>query len=113
MKTTAEIIAVMQAHEDGKEIEYRNGYYPTWKRTPNPLWDWSTTDYRVKPEPEYIPFTFEDAEFLLGKVVKNKKENFLTVITWCFNEAVNMGDFKQLLCDYTFLDGSPCGKIKK
>ena len=89
MKTTAEIIAVMQAHEDGKEIEYRNGYYPTWKRTPNPLWDWSTTDYRVKPE-EYIPFAFEDAEFLIGKLVMHKTAIYNN---YSF-QATNMGGYK-------------------
>ena len=109
MKTTAEMIAVMQAYEDGKEIEYSNRDYPTWNKT-KPVWDWHRNDYRVKPE--YIPFTFEDAEFLIGKVVKHKKENYLAVITLCLNEITNMGDFKELLDDFTFLDGSPCGKPK-
>ena len=112
MKTTAEMIAVMQAHVDGKKIEYYSNDYSKWKGIPYPLWDWVTTDYRVKPESEYIPFAFEDAEFLIGKVVKHKTANHLAAITSCFNEATNMGGYKKLLDDYIFLDGSPCGKLK-
>ena len=112
MKTTVEKIAVMQAYVDGKEIECRSDDCPAWDKTASPLWNWYKTDYRIKPEPEYTPFTFEDAEFLIGKVVKHKKENYLVVITACFNETTNMGGFKQLFDDFTFLDGSPCGKPK-
>lgn len=113
MKTTAEMIAVMQAYVDGKEIEYRCGDYQTWRKTIDPLWDWYKTDYRVKTEPEYIPFTFEDAEFLIGKALKHKKENYLAVITRCFNKNTDIGDYEELLDEYTFIDGSPCGKLKK
>ena len=112
MKTTAEMIAVMQAYEDGKVIEYWDNYPPTWKMATKPSWDWHTTDYRVKPEPEYIPFTFEDAEFFTGKVVKHKTANQLAVVTWCSNETTSAGSYKRLLYDFTFLDGSPCGKLK-
>ena len=64
MKTTQEMIAVMQAFENGAKIEFR-GSGNKWIDTPNPLWDWASWDYRVKEElkkTEYIPFTFEDAE---------------------------------------------------
>ena len=115
MKTTAEMIAVMQAYVDGKEIEMCAYGTCDWLVIPlnrQPLWNWGDYSYRVKPEPEYIPFTFEDAEFLIDKAVKKKKQNYLAVITWCYNGATNMGDFKNLLEYYTFLDGSPCGKLK-
>ena len=112
MKTIAEMIAVMQAYEDGKEIEYYSEVCSEWKKATTPAWNWYTTDYRVKPEPEYIPFTFEDAEFLIGKVVKHKTDNHLVVVTWCSNETTSVASYKRLLCDYTFLDGSPCGKLK-
>lgn len=112
MKTTAEMIAVMQAYEDGKEIEFYHNGYSKWRKSPDPTWDWYRNDYRVKPEPEYIPFTFEDAEFLIGKAVKHKKEDYLIVIAWCTNEATSLANYKKLLDDYIFLDGSPCGKLK-
>jgi hypothetical protein len=55
VKTTAEKIAVMQAFEDGKEIQFRNNSRPdSWIDCPNPAWNWEMTDYRVKPEPRVI-----------------------------------------------------------
>ncbi|XTQ92595.1 hypothetical protein ACQR5W_11790 [Xanthomonas sacchari] len=58
MKTTAEMIAVMQAFERGEEIEVRsipNGGWISLPR-PTPLWDNSGLfDYRIKPrEPRVI-----------------------------------------------------------
>lgn len=113
MTTTEEMIVVMQAYLDGKEIEYWDNYPPTWRQATKPTWDWHTTDYRVKPEPERTPFTFEDAEFLIGKVVKHKTTKHLAVITLCFPKSTNIGAYKQLFEEYIFLDGSPCGKLKK
>ena len=115
MKTTAEMIAIMQAYVDGKEIEMCAYGTCDWLVIPlnrQPLWNWGDYSYRVKKQPEYIPFTFEDAEILMGKVVKHKTANHLAAITSCFNETTNMGGYKKLLEDYTFLDGSPCGKLK-
>lgn len=60
-KTTAEKIAVMQAYENGDEIEARvfkfkeNAWFSLNNLTP--AWDWSTQDYRVKPKPAPIPMT--------------------------------------------------------
>lgn len=74
------------------------------------------TDYRVKEEPkvpEYIPFTFEDAEFLIGKVVKCKTQDYTAMIISCTESGTNVDDWKPLLDDFTFLDGSPCGKLKQ
>lgn len=54
MTTTAEKIAVMQAFEDGKEVEFRFCLTDeTWRplKSPNPLWDWLSIDYRIKREP--------------------------------------------------------------
>ena len=50
--TTAEKIAVMKAAMDGKKIQYRNHDYEQliWRDTiSEPLWDFRTTEYRVKP----------------------------------------------------------------
>lgn len=117
MKTTAEKIAVMQAYEDGKEIEYSYKDCPAWKRATTPTWNWSTTDFRVKPEPEYIPFAFEDAEFLIGKAVKSKQKPLVLLIQVVYEKNVLMHGFDTisyytLLQNFTFIDGSPCGKLK-
>jgi hypothetical protein len=51
MTTTAEKVAIMQAHVDGKVIEYRPKFSSSmeWLRVVDPTWSWGNTDYRIKP----------------------------------------------------------------
>lgn len=116
MKTIEEKIAVMQAFAEGKEIEIYDKHTAKWTPAINPDFNWKGCDYRIKEEPEkpeYIPFSFEDAEQLIGKVVKSKDENWIEMITWCGNGEASSIPYSTLLYDYTFLDGSPCGKLKQ
>lgn len=39
---------VMNAHVDGKPIEYFNKKSLKWKTIKNPLFNWEKTDYRIK-----------------------------------------------------------------
>lgn len=128
MKTTKEMIEVMQAFERGEQIEVKdlNGTYG-WVNTKDPLWDWSEFDYRVKPNTKktYVPFDTPE-EFLAAQrehvetvrckiddelyhvYINNRSETILvnhygrtgSVIT----NIVNMFD------KYEFADGTPCGK---
>jgi len=53
MSTLAEKIAVMQAHADGKVIQFRGSscHGPhVWTDVLQPLWAWNSRDYRVKPK---------------------------------------------------------------
>ena len=54
---TAYKIKVMQAFLDKKEIEYKLNTEPSdvvWvpMTFDNPVWDWNTYDYRIKPTPQ-------------------------------------------------------------
>ena len=54
--THDEMIVVIAAHRDGKEIEarHRRSINPAWQpftKDENPHWDTWTWDYRIKPEP--------------------------------------------------------------
>lgn len=53
MKTTQEMIEVMQAYADGKNIQSRPriGGGGLWSDV-TPMWDWSDCDYRIKEEPK-------------------------------------------------------------
>jgi hypothetical protein len=61
IEETKKAIEVMQAFVDGKEIQDRNRKFGgEWYMTVvggglgGPMWSWSTTEYRVKPEPKEI-----------------------------------------------------------
>ena len=50
--THDEMIAVIQAHKEGKTIECRMKREPDeWEAITKPSWDFSILEYRVKPEP--------------------------------------------------------------
>ena len=115
MKKTKDMIAVMQAFENGAEIECSLNSYANkiWKDTSNPAWEWHQFDYRVKQAPEYIPFTFEDWEIMVNEIVKHKTKPIIEKLTSFCDESVNAIFYNELLEEFTFLDGSPCGKLKQ
>ena len=50
---TKEMIEVMQAHAEGKRIEYSVVGHNNWKPTASePDWAWDRCDYRIAHEPE-------------------------------------------------------------
>lgn len=57
MKTTQEMLKVMQSFVDGKKLEWRSSMFPEWQETENPSWEWSHLDYRIKQvSPLIIPW---------------------------------------------------------
>jgi len=104
----------IEAFKNGKEIEMKQNC-DEWVINRNPMFT-DEFEYRVKPEPKYVPFTFEDAEFLIGKVIKTKSGKVIKTIVGVSPDGVDCGNtfsyFNHLLHHYTFLDGSPCGKLE-
>ena len=104
-----EIIAFL----DGFEIEYRCHTDNKWLPTDAPYWD-PRLDYRIKPKPEYIPFTKNTIVPFRDKWVISKNSGNLYKIVIIGNNAVDIGDiinvsYNELLERYIFDDGSPCG----
>lgn len=67
MKTTEEMIKVMQAFVDGKTIECNDPKGDgQWETVTRPLWNWFYIDYRIKSEPRefwlYAHMVFTSAE---------------------------------------------------
>ncbi len=106
------------AWAEGAEIQIKQ--WSDWAECKDPAWVYDN-EYRIKPvppQPEYVPFTWEDRELLRGKWVKSKSiddpnEYLIQAITrqsvFLLGTAVPFG---LLLKAYTFLDGTPCGKLK-
>ena len=96
------------------DIEFRSGL-TTWKRKPIPTFEIDTA-YRVKPQPKIVPFDYSDAEMLINKVVKTKEfDRVRSIVALGNDNLLKLGDmwitYLELFDKYTFLDGSPCGKV--
>jgi hypothetical protein len=105
---------LIEAFKNGAEIEFYDEEDGEWENVSSPYF--STADkYRVKPKQEVLPFTFDDAEFLIRKDVKRKNGKGITSIYGVEETRVNTAfsnyTFDYLLEYFTFLDGSPCGKL--
>lgn len=115
-------LPVMTAFANGAKIQlkFHNG---DWADVESPAFI-KGSEYRIKPEPEYIPFDFSDAEYLIGKAVKHKDTCEVTILGAIGSAKIeefparlgngNWITFDELVSDYVFLlDGSPCGKLKQ
>jgi len=123
MKSTREMIEVMEAYERGEQIECRSLMGDVWSLSfralmgdvwsllPTPLWDWQGCDYRVKPEPKLRPWKPEEVP--LGAVVIGKETGVKSLIVAALEQGVTLGAgfcyYDKLLKYYVLEDGSPCG----
>ena len=123
MKTTKEMIDVMQAYERGEQIQLLDRV-GIWVDLDMPEWDWSRRDYRVKPKTKYVPFNTPE-EFLTayrkhGEFVENKEsgekmnayidKNGIAILSTALNCTYTFESLGTLFGCYKFSDGTPCGK---
>lgn len=124
---TKEMIEVMQAFIDGKEIEMRKVHYKDWYSVSVPDWDWLNCFYRIKKELKHVAFDWEDREKLRGRWIRNKKDKNEYLIT-SFKLLpfapddykpfliIDVGDnysFTEIFELFEFLDCSSCGKLEE
>ena len=122
MKTTKEMIEVMQAYERGEKIECFNDG-EQWRDVNSPIWDWLHNDYRVKPKRMFLPLEkaedFLEAQRKHGVFVKRIKDGVLFCSYVYYTGRVLLEDSKgdtesthigDLYGKYVFEDGTPCGK---
>lgn len=110
---------IIQAYIDGEVIQVKQEV-TGWIDVCNPLFS-SDSEYRIKPKPVYIPFTFNDHKLFKDKWIKATDCDEMSKIL-TFNEthvamvtSLNTQVFITygMLFDlYNFEDGSRCGKIK-
>ena len=83
-------------------------------KTYNTYWNWNDSDYRIIPEKKLVPFDISDAGFLIGKTIKSKIKNKYDMIIGVVDKGIIIADYykyyEELLSDFTFTDGTPCGK---
>ena len=127
MKTTKEMIEVMQAYLDGEQIEESTDQ-KVWF-TCEPIWNWAKCDYRVKKK-VYVPF--DTAEEFLEAYRKHGGDGLISIedgVIKAHDISVSkdgsvyehgenqwtstceyIGDLKDLFEDFKMADGTPCGK---
>ena len=123
MKTTKEMIEVMQAYERGEQIQLLN-IDGVWVDIDMPEWSWGLRDYRVKPKTKYVPFDTPE-EFLAayrkhGEFIENKEtgekmnayvdKNGIVILSTALNCTYTFESLGTLFGYYKFSDGTPCGK---
>ena len=129
MKTTKEMTEIMLAFERGEQIEkkyVRKWFYDEkWHDVPTPKWDWVHCDYRIKQKPKYVPFDtpdeFLEAQRVHGEVLEDKEngdkmtayvnKNGIVACAKIFSNTWMVYSLQNILRDYRFKDGTPCGKI--
>ena len=103
---------VILAFLEGREVQVRTPI-GEWAYIEDPNFQ-EGADYRIKPQPKLIPFDFSDAEMLIGRMVKSKDGEIFSVITDLTHNTVWMSNdcktYDELLSDFTFLNGTPCGQ---
>ena len=122
MKTTKEIIEVMQPYDRGEQIE--SCYGSVWVYIDMPEWSCGLRDYRVKPKTKYVPFDTPE-EFLTayrkhGEFIENKEtgekmnayvdKNGIVILSTALNCTYTFESLGTLFGCYKFSDGTPCGK---
>ena len=90
MKTTKEMIEVMKAFDEGKEIESRS-YKTDWGDANSPCWNWYDFDYRIKPEHKTRLMTFDEivdywkqhrTEMFHYNKYTNEEQGFITSVEY-------------------------------
>ena len=129
-KEAAELMPIIQAFAEGKDIEYRTkGFNEDWKKaTQIPELSFKSFEYRIKPEPKYRPFA--NAEECLQEMlkhqpfgwVKSKDKGYFHLIGLVQWESeledvmITFATSEQLACssrsiyeNYIFANGTPFG----
>lgn len=126
-KEAAELLPIIQAYAQGKEIEIFDKTMKMWKTAMLPHFDCDSNIYRIKPEPKYRPF--KDAKECWTEMqkhqpfgwVKRKGNEHYSLITdvddikygISLNERSGF-DMNYVWVNYTFADGTPfCVKVEE
>ena len=107
-KNTKELLPVITAFADGKEIQFF--HRGVWNDVPNPKFDEEAFLYRVKPEPKYRPF--KSVEECWNEMQKHQPVGWLkskTTLQLNTYEISEYSDWERRFNNYTFADGTPYG----
>lgn len=115
-----EMVRVIEAFIDRKHIEVKTIGDDYWLDCFTPIWDFYRYEYRIKPQPEYVPFTWEDRDLFRDKWIRLKNaENEHKINFIGSSDNVSCSNWKEpmtlidLFKSHEFIDGTPFGKLKQ
>lgn len=94
MKHT-EMIIVIQAHSEGKTIEYDENLI--WKVAKDPSWNFERRNYRVKPEPVYDTQVLMGNKYVEIKALEDAMELIESHYNWPALSKAKIAALKELL----------------
>ena len=123
-KEAAELLPIIQAFAQGRDIEYRTkGFNENWKKvTQIAELSFKSFEYRIKPEQKYRPF--KDAKECMAEMLKHQPFGWITsqgaffYIIYIEDKWFGYGsacgtilhsEFNDVLKSFTFADGTPFG----
>lgn len=119
-KEAAELLPIIQAYAEGKEIEIFDKTMKMWKTAMLPHFDCDSNIYRIKPEREYRPF--KDAEECWQEMQKHQPFGYtydrFNNIRDCITKVATTGvsydsptviSFEEIFDRFVFADGVPFG----
>lgn len=120
-KEAVELLPIIRAYAEGKEIEIFDKTTKMWKTAMLPHFDCDSNIYRIKPELEYRPF--KDAKECWQEMLKHQPVGFMKFkdtesgyyMLTCIARGVGVGindslfSYDRVFDDYTFADGLPFG----
>jgi len=121
-----ELAEILQAYSEGKNIQFFESHdgWQDWSDNESEIFD--DMDYRIKPEPKYVPF--ENSKEMYEAIRKHGAwvhlrfkdyEEYYAINTIC-KDGVLIGDdedgnercFDEMVKDFVWADdGTPCGKL--
>lgn len=107
-----ELLPIIQAYAEGKVIQVQCSDY-VWMSIDDPIWS-SGDKYRIAPDEECVPFTYDDKDHIIGECIKHKVDKSILLITGVVTEGVfangSIISYSDLLENWIFKSGRSCGK---
>ena len=105
-----ELLDIIKAYIEGKEIEYFVSTKGEWDLITDPIFDDEPSKYRIKTEPKYRPF--KDAEECFNEIGKHQPFGYIKYKDRNYYYPIRFGDnsdFDYLFENRIFADGTPFG----
>lgn len=122
-KETKQLLPIIKAYAEGKEIEIFDKTTKMWKTAILPHFNCDSSFYRIKPEPKYR--SFKNAEECLDEMLKHQPFGWIKTKEGGYFNILSVDDYyagfadkdgsaillssKNSYQDNTFYDGTPFG----